>query len=114
VKTLELSRASRPLTEYAAELHGEVLVLTDRRRPVAAVVPLEGIDEEALALSRHPEFLELIARSRNEFRRGRTLTLSEMKNVLSSDGSTDRLHPSRAKRGVRERRQNVRRRGVRG
>jgi len=48
VKTIRLSSASRPLTSYAAEFRNEVLVLTERNRPVAAVVPLKGIDRESL------------------------------------------------------------------
>ena len=111
MKTIKLSRASRPLTEYAAELRDEVLVLTARNRPVAAVVPLKGIDRESLALSSHPEFLELIARSRAEFRRGQTLTLDEMKKAFSAEGSPNqRLQPTGAPRGVRGKRKAVRRR----
>ena len=87
MKTIKLSRASRPLTSYAAEFRNEVLVLTERNRPVAAVVPLKGIDRESLALSSHPEFLALIARSRAQFRRGETLTLEEMKKACSTDRS---------------------------
>lgn len=111
MKTLKLSRASRPLTEYAAELRDEVLLLTDRHRPVAAIVPLKGIDRESLALSSHPEFLALIARSRAEFRRGQTLTLDEMKRTFSVEGSPNpRLPPTGAPRGVRRNRKHARRR----
>ena len=81
MKTIKLSNASRPLTEYAAELDDEVLVVTERNRPIAAVVPLKGVDLECLALSSHPGFLELIARSRAEIQRGQTLTLDEMKKA---------------------------------
>ena len=111
MKTLKLSRASRPLTEYAAELRDEVLLLTHRNRPIAAIVPLKGIDRESLALSSHPEFLALIARSRAEFRRGHTLTLDEMKRTFSVEGSPNlRLQPSGAPRGVRRNRKRLRRR----
>jgi antitoxin (DNA-binding transcriptional repressor) of toxin-antitoxin stability system len=102
VKTIKLSSASRPLTSYAAEFRNEVLVLTERNRPVAAVVPLKGIDRESLALSSHPEFLALIARSRAQLRRGETLTLEEMKKAFSSDRlSTHALQPTRHGRGSR-------------
>ena len=83
MKTIKLSEASRTLAEYAADLHNDILVLTERNRPVAAVVPLKPSDQESLVLSGHPEFLELIARSRSEFRRGQTLSLEEMKRALS-------------------------------
>ena len=41
-------------------------MLTDRNRPVAAIVPLKNVDRESLALSSHPEFLQLIAEERAE------------------------------------------------
>jgi len=114
MKTIKLSNASRPLTEYAAELGDEILVLTERNRPVAAVVPLKGIDRESLSLSNHPEFLELIAQSRAEIQRGQTLTLEEMKRAFSADRSRNkRLHPTgAARRSARNRK--VVRRGDRG
>lgn len=112
MKTIKLSNASRPLTEYAAELgNDEVLVLTERNRPVAAVAPLKGVDLESLALSSDPEFLELIARSRAEIQRGQTLTLDEMKKAFSADQSPNkRLLPTGAPRGIRRNRKGVRRR----
>ncbi|MBI2835022.1 MAG: hypothetical protein HYX76_11420 [Acidobacteria bacterium] len=114
MKTLRLSRASRSLTEYATELRDEVLLLTDRNRPVAAIVPLKGIDRESLALSSHPEFLALIARSRAEFRRGRTLTLDEMKETFSADRSPNQaLQPASRARGGR-RKSKRRARAARG
>ena len=82
MKTIKLSNASRPLAEYARELDAEIMVLTDGNRPVAAIVPLKGVDQEALALSGHPEFLDVIARARAEFAAGETLSLDEMKTAL--------------------------------
>ena len=40
---------------------------------------MKNVDRESLALSQHPEFLELIARSQAEFALGRTISLDEMK-----------------------------------
>ena len=82
MKTIQLSNASRPLAEYARELKDEILVVRDPRGPIAAVVPLKGVDRESLALSAHPEFLDLIARSRAQFAAGQTLTLEEMKRAV--------------------------------
>jgi antitoxin (DNA-binding transcriptional repressor) of toxin-antitoxin stability system len=82
MKTIQLSKASRPLAEYAVELGDEIMVVADAKRPVAAVVPLRGVDRESLALSAHPEFLALIERSRGEFANGRTLSLDEMKKAV--------------------------------
>ena len=85
MKTLPLSAASRSLAEYAAELDDEVVVLTERNRPVAAIVPLRNVDKESLALSNHPGFLALIERSRREVAAGKTLSFEEMRAAVTAD-----------------------------
>ena len=99
MKTIKLSKASRPLAEYARELNEDIMVLTDGNMPVAAIVPLKGVDRESLALSAHPEFLNLIARSRAEFAAGQTLSLDEMKRaVLTQWKANKRLEGTPKKR----------------
>ena len=51
MKTIELSEASRPLSDYAEELDEEIIVLTSKKKPVAALVSLKDVDRESLALS---------------------------------------------------------------
>ncbi len=102
MKRLRLSLAVRPLADYVADIRDETLVLTEGNRAVAAVVPLKNVDRESLALSQHPEFLKLIARSRAEFAAGRTVSLDEMKRrVLPKRSSNKRMQPSarKARRG---------------
>jgi hypothetical protein len=82
MKTIELSNASRPLAEYATDLNEEILIVEEAGRAVAAVVPLNGVDAESLALSAHPEFLDLIARSRAQFAAGQTVSLNELKKAV--------------------------------
>ena len=60
MKTIKLASASRSFAEYAKELDDQIVVVTDRNKPVAAVVPLKNVDRESLALSSHPEFLEIM------------------------------------------------------
>jgi hypothetical protein len=99
VRTLKLSQATRSLAEYASDLHDEIVVLTEGNKLVAAIVPLKETDRESLVLSGHPEFLKLIARSRAEFREGRTLSLAEMTRVFPADQSPKRrLQPTKARR----------------
>ena len=83
MKTIKLASARRPLADYAADLGDEILVLTKGDRAVAAVVPLRNVDRESLALSQHPEFLRIIARSRAELATGRKLTLDQMKRAVT-------------------------------
>lgn len=98
MKTINLSTASRTLAEYAADLTDEIVVLTDRNKPVAAIVPLKGVDRESIVLSGHPEFLKVIRHSRTEFRRGRTIPLADMKAAFGVGGSRNqRVQPRKAR-----------------
>jgi prevent-host-death family protein len=85
VKKLNLSEASRPLSEYAAELDEETIVITSGGKPIAAVIPLknmESLDQESLALSTNRVFLEIIEDARAEIKGGRTLSLEEMRRAV--------------------------------
>jgi len=102
VKRINLSSADRPLAEYAAALRDEIVLLTKRNRAVAAIVPLKNVDRESLALSHHPEFLELIAQSRADLAAGRKLSLGEMRrSVLPKRSPNRRMQPTarRTRRG---------------
>ena len=102
MKTIELSDASRPLADYASELEEQITLLTVGSRPVAAIVPLKGLDRESLALSAHPEFLDLIERSRADFAAGQKLSLDEMKRaVLTGHRATRRSGRTARKRRAR-------------
>jgi hypothetical protein len=108
MKTLALSAASRPLAEYAGELDEEVLVLTERNRAVAAVVPLRNVDRESLALSTHPGFLALIERSRREVAAGRTRSIEDMRAAFATPEDACKGAPTtkgsgRTKRSTRPR-----------
>lgn len=99
MKRIDLSAADRPLAEYAANLRDEIVLLTRRNRAVAAIVPLKNVDRESLALSHHPEFLELIGQSRADFAAGRKLALHEI--VLPKRSPNKRMRPTarRVRRG---------------
>jgi antitoxin (DNA-binding transcriptional repressor) of toxin-antitoxin stability system len=99
MKTIALSTASRSLAEYASELDDEVVLLTKRNRPIAAIVPLRNVDRETLALSTHPGFLALIERSRREVAAGKTLSLAEMRAALATERGTPKTTPSATRRG---------------
>lgn len=82
MKTLEIDRATEPLSKYASRLGSGMLVLTSHHKPVAAVVSLEGVDRESLSLSSNPEFMKIIKRSKGDFAKGRRLSLAEMKKAF--------------------------------
>jgi hypothetical protein len=83
----------------------DIVVVTERNRPVAAIVPLKHVDRESLALSTHPEFLDLIARALREFAAGKTPSFEEMKKaVLPLGVANKRLERTLGKRGSTARR----------
>jgi antitoxin (DNA-binding transcriptional repressor) of toxin-antitoxin stability system len=99
MKKVSLGQASRSLGEYATELEDEIVVVTKGNRAVAALVPLTNVDRESLALSSHPEFLELVKQARGEIATGKTLSLEEMRRkVLPRTAASKRLQPTAPKR----------------
>ena len=83
MKTIEISTAKRPLSDYAKEIDEDIIVLTSDDKPVAAIVSLKNVDPESLSLSTNPEFLEIIERAREEFKSGKKLSLEEMQQEVS-------------------------------
>lgn len=72
--------------------------LTQGKRAVAALEPLRNVDRESLALSQHPEFLDLIDGARAEFSAGRTISMAEMKHrVLPKRAPNNRVQPKARK-----------------
>lgn len=65
MKTVEKQDATRTLADYAADMQGGPVVVTDHGRPVAVLVPIENADLETVSLSTNRQFLDLIERSRS-------------------------------------------------
>lgn len=85
MKTIEIEKESlKPLAEYTKELGKDLLVFTSNKQPVAAMVPLKNVDMESLALSYHPDFMEIIEKARAEVKAGKILSLEEMKDEVRS------------------------------
>ena len=101
MKTIKLSEASRSLAEYASELDDDIVLVTDRNRPIAAVVSLKNVDREVLSLSRSPGFLKIIEQSRRDFRAGRSRSLAEVRELFGlGEKANKRVQPPR-KRAAR-------------
>ena len=82
MKTIDLEKASKPLSEYTKEIDKEILILKSKDKPVAAIVSLKNVDVESISLSTNPEFLEIIENSRREFTLGKRISFDEMKNEI--------------------------------
>lgn len=82
MKTIDIEKALKPLSEYAKEIDNEILVLTSNEKPVAAMVSLKNVDMESLSLSTNHDFMEIISKSRKDFKLGKKLSLDKMKAEL--------------------------------
>jgi len=82
VKKIKLVKATAPLADFARELNGDVLVLTESGKPVAALVPIEDMDMESLAVGTSPVFLDIIERARRRHEQEGGISQEEMRRRL--------------------------------
>jgi prevent-host-death family protein len=82
MKTVDLAKATASLRKYAEQADREVVVVTRRGKPMAAVVPVEDYDLESLSLSTNPKFLEIIAESRRSLKREGGIPIEEVRRRL--------------------------------
>lgn len=83
MKTIDLEKASKPLSEYVNEIDNEILILKSKDKPVAAIVSLKNVDMESISLSTNPEFLRIIENSRKEFKLGKIISFDEMEKEIA-------------------------------
>ncbi len=82
MKTLEMTKATLPLAEYAENVNQEPVILTKNGKPVAALVSLEDVDIETVKLSNNPKFMALIERSRAQRKSKGGISSGEMRKRL--------------------------------
>jgi prevent-host-death family protein len=82
MKTIELSKATSQLRDYAESAAKEMVVVTRNGKPLAAVVSLEGIDLESFSLSMNPKFIQIMEKSRESARIHGALTSDEVRKKL--------------------------------
>lgn len=79
MKTVEMSEATAPLSEYARRARKDTVVVTRRGKPLAAVVRLDSDDWEDFVVSQDPGFIEVIKRSEARYKAEGGISLEEMR-----------------------------------
>lgn len=89
MKKLKITEATAPLADYARDLQGP-LVVTAHGRPIAALVPIEDMDMETLAVGTSPVFIEIIERSRRRLETEGGISSAEMRRRLGIKPKSER------------------------
>jgi PHD/YefM family antitoxin component YafN of YafNO toxin-antitoxin module len=78
MKTVEVPSENKQLRRMVKQAQNDPLLLTQRGKPVAALVSVQGADQETLSLSTNPKFLRILRKSFQELDRGSRISLAEM------------------------------------
>jgi prevent-host-death family protein len=95
MKKLSIQKATASLAEYVRTIDGEPLVVTVAGKPVAALVPVEGLDLEGLAVGTNPDFLDLIEHSQRRMKKEGGIPAEEMRRRLSIPMPTEFKMPAK-------------------
>lgn len=87
MKQIALTDATKPLLEYASELHtaADSIVFMEGEKPVAVLVSLDGIDVESFLLSLNSKFISMLEQSRQEFANNQRFSLEDVKRQLVTE-----------------------------
>ena len=83
MKTIDVTNATLPLSDYAKKLKKQPVIVTKEGRPVAALVSITNADVETVSLSGNPKFIALIERSRAKQKAEGGISTEEMRKRLS-------------------------------
>jgi antitoxin (DNA-binding transcriptional repressor) of toxin-antitoxin stability system len=82
MKTVEVSKATLPLSDYTKEIKKEPVIITKEGRPVAILVSIPNTDIETVSLANNPKFIALIERSRAKQKSEGGISSEEMRRRL--------------------------------
>jgi antitoxin (DNA-binding transcriptional repressor) of toxin-antitoxin stability system len=80
--TIEINEAAAALADYARRAGTEPVILTEGGKPLAALVSLEGVDAETLALATSPRFMAIVQESRESLRAEGGLSSDDVRREL--------------------------------
>jgi antitoxin (DNA-binding transcriptional repressor) of toxin-antitoxin stability system len=78
-----MAEATAPLSEYVRDARKNALVVTEKGRPILALVPLPPhTDLENLAVTTHPTFQAIMRRSERRYRAEGGLSTAQVRRQL--------------------------------
>jgi prevent-host-death family protein len=85
MKTVEMAKATRSLSEYAREVGDEAVVVVRNGKPVAVLSSAKGMDAESIASANNPQFAKIIQQSRRRQAREGGIDIAEIRRSFGLD-----------------------------
>ena len=85
MKTLDITKATAPLSDYARKIRKNPVILTQNGRPIAALISLENADAETISLSSNKQFVALMEKSRARHKAEGGISSAEMRRRLNEN-----------------------------
>ena len=82
MRNVEVTQASDSLGQSVRNLAGEPLVVTEGGVPIAALVPIDELDLESVALGSNPRFMAILEEARAQCRQGMGLSSEAVRREL--------------------------------
>jgi PHD/YefM family antitoxin component YafN of YafNO toxin-antitoxin module len=82
MKTLEITQATKSLSDYARQVGRDALIVLKNGKPVAVLSSAKGMDAESIALANNPKFVAMIQRSRSRHTEQRGVSAAELRRNL--------------------------------
>lgn len=82
MRNIDVTQAHDSLGHSVRNLAGEPLVVTEDGVPIAALVPIDELDRESLALGNNPRFMAILEKARAQCRQGLGLTSEAVRREL--------------------------------
>lgn len=87
MKTVEVAKATLPLSDYTKKVKKEPVIITREGKPVAALVSITNADLETVSLSNNSKFIALIEWSRARQKSEGGNSSEEMRRRLQKDSA---------------------------
>jgi antitoxin (DNA-binding transcriptional repressor) of toxin-antitoxin stability system len=82
MRNVEVAQATDSLGQSVRKREGEPLVVTEDGVPIAALVPIDELDLESLALGNNPRLLAILEEARAQCRQGLGLSSEAVRREL--------------------------------
>jgi hypothetical protein len=82
MKTIDVRKARGSLEHYAKRTRQGPMVLKSKGRTLAAIIPMDDLDLESISLSKNPDFLAIMERSRARHEAEGGISPAEMRRRL--------------------------------